>query len=795
MVKRWLAGFSTLAVVVSACSVEPLADPGIGERGLSSIVYASDGTVLATWHAEEDRTLVEWADLPKVFVDAVVAIEDERYWSHPGVDVRALARALLANVEAGGVVQGGSTITQQYLKNVLLTPDVTVDRKLAEAALAVRLEEGLSKEQIFERYANTVYFGNGAYGVGTAARLYFGVAVRELSLDQAALLAALIQAPADFDPYTEPDLALERRRLVLQKMADLGWVTQDEAAAADAAPMAILPRQAGEEALYPYFTEEVKRRLLADPDLGETATDRYNALFKGGLRIHTTIDPLVQQAAEAAVASVLAEEAPSAGVIALDPRTGHVLAVIGGDGFYDTANPIAQFNLATQGRRQTGSAFKPFVLAAGLENGFSLDSVIAGGRDVVISTDSGPWLVENYNGAIFPDLPLLEATVFSVNVVYAQLVDAVGPGKVTALAEAAGISQDLQPFHSVALGAQEVTVLDMASAYGTFAADGVHVDPVFVTSIDTHDGINIWEATPNVTTAMESEVARQVTGALTEVTQRGTGQQARIGRPIAGKTGTSQEHRDAWFVGYTPEFVAAVWVGFPEGLVSMEYPATPYNITGGTWPAQIWSRFAAGALGGVPFGQLATADADGLVTVEIDTSTGFVAGPLCPRQHTQRIQLPADSAPTVVCPIHNPAGLFDINAGTVPDVIGKSLGEAVSLLEEAGFAVTVKWDKAGPLAPGTIFGQDPSPGVAAPAQSSVRLTAAGPDPAAATPQLLGLGADEAAAELALRGIGIEVIVEAESDPDDAARRRGTVWKQEPAAFSQPPPAVRVWINP
>jgi penicillin-binding protein 1A len=794
-VKRWLAALSTLAVVSSACSVEPLADPGIGERGLSSIVYAADGSVLATWHAEEDRTLVEWTDLPKSFVDAVVAIEDERFWSHPGVDVRALARALLANVEAGEVVQGGSTITQQYLKNVLLTPEVTVDRKLEEAALAVRLEEGLSKEEIFQRYANTVYFGNGAYGVGTAARMYFGVDVHELTLSQSALLAAMIQAPADTDPYSEPDVALARRRLVLQKMSGLSWISAADAAAADAEDMALLPRRVVEEARYPYFTEEVKRRLLSDPALGETATDRYNALFRGGLRIHTTIDPLLQQFAEAAVASVMADQGPAAALVAIDPRTGHVLAVVGGDGFYDQDNPIAQFNLATQGQRQTGSAFKPFVLAAALEQGFTLSSVIEGGREVVVATDSGPWLVENYNAATFPDLPLLDATVFSVNVVFARLVDAVGPRAVTTLAQAAGITADLQPFHSVALGAQEVTVLDMASAYGTFAADGIHVDPVFVTSIDTHDGVNVWSATPNVTQALQREVARQVTAALSEVVQRGTGQQARIGRPIAGKTGTSQEHRDAWFVGYTPEMVAAIWVGYPEGLVPMEFPATPYNITGGSWPAQIWSRFASSALGGVPYGQLATADADGTVTVEIDTSTGFVAGPLCPRQHVQRLQLAADNAPTVICPIHNPSGLIDINSGAVPDVIGKSIAEAVPVLEAAGFRVTLRWDEPGPLAPGTIYGQDPSPGVAAQADSAVRLTVAGPDPAATTPHLLGLSSAAAASELSGRGMDIEIVVEAESNPDDAARRRGTVWKQDPAAYTTPPSTVRVWVNP
>ncbi len=793
--KRWLPGLAALAVLAASCSVEPLDDPGIGERGLTTVVYASDGSVLATWHAEEDRTLVSYPEMPKAFIDAVVAIEDERFWTHPGVDVRALARALVANVEAGEVIQGGSTITQQYLKNVLLTPEVSVDRKLEEAALALRLEESLDKEEIFERYANTVYFGRGAYGVGTAALLYFGKPVSELDLDEAALLAGLIQSPAAGDPYLDTDAALSRRREVLDKMAALGWISAQQAAAADDRPLRLQPPATEEEARFPYFTEEVKRILLSDPALGQTATDRYNALFKGGLRIHTTVDPVVQEAAEVAIASVLPEDGPSGALVALDPRTGAVLAIVGGRDFYDADDPISQFNLATQGRRQPGSSFKPFVLAAALEAGFGLDDVFEGGREVVIPTDSEPWFVENYNGAAFPDLTLLEATVFSVNIIYARLMEAVGPQRVERLAEAAGIRTDLQPFHSLALGAQEVSVLEMASAFGTFAADGIHVEPVLVTSIESHDGINLFEATPAVTEVMDRSVAEGVNAALGEVVKRGTGQQARIGRPIAGKTGTSQQHHDAWFVGYTPELVGAVWVGFPSSLVPMEHPNTPYSITGGTWPAEIWSRFASGALTGVPYGQLASAKMGDTITTEIDTSTGFLAGPLCPRQHVQRLQLPAEMAPTVICPIHNPSGLATIGAGTVPDVLGGSLDEAVGLLEGAGFRATIDWDEPGPLAPGTVYGQDPSPGFPAQSGSAVRLTVAGPRPGAATPPLLGLPLDDATAVTEELGISLEVVMEADSDPEAAAARRGLVWKQQPAAYTDLGEMVTVWVNP
>ncbi len=793
---RWLAGVAVLALVAAACTAQPLDDPGIGaEASLTSIVYAADGSVLAEWHAGEDRVLVEYDEIPRHVLNAVVAIEDERYWTHSGVDLRALARAVIANVEAGEIVQGGSTITQQYLKNVLLTPEITLDRKIEEAALAVRLEVSLTKEQILERYLNTVYFGRGAYGIGTAAGKYFDKEIDDLTIAEGALLAGLIKSPSRTDPYNDPAAAIDRRRLVLQKMAELEFITEDEAIEANGRPLALAPPQPPDRARFPYFVEEVKRRLLDDPGLGVTATDRYNALFRGGLRIYTTLDPVIQEAAEVAVGSVLEEGGPSAALAAVDPRTGHVLALVGGRDFYDPDDPVAQFNLATQGRRQAGSAFKPFALAAALESGMTLDAVFEGGDEVTVQTDSGPWTVANYNGTTFPDLTLLEATVFSVNVVYARVIDVVGPERVAGIAEAAGITTNLEPFHSVGLGAQEVSVLDMASAYGTFAAGGTHVEPVMVTRIDTHDGVNLWEATPAVTTALERHVADGVTAALTEVVRRGTGQQAKIGRPAAGKTGTSQAHGDAWFVGYTPELSAAIWMGFAEGLIPMEPPTTTFAMTGGSYPALVWSRFAGAALTGVPYGQLAQADGTGLMTVQIDLSTGFLAGPLCPRASVQRIQVPVDAAPTVVCPIHNPAGMVELGSQAVPDVIGLHIGAAVELLEGFGYNVAVDWDEPGPLATGTIYGQEPSASFPAPPGSVVRLTVAGPEPGSVVPGVLGIPVADAVVALSDLGIAVDVRTEAEADPDDALRRSGLVWSQMPAVGTPLPTAVTIWVNP
>lgn len=793
--RRFALALIALGLVAAGCAVEPLEDPGIGTGSLTTTVYAADGSVIAEWHAGEDRILVPYEEIPTELINAVVAIEDERFWEHDGVDPRAVARALLHNVDAGEVVEGGSTITQQYLKNVALTPEVSIDRKVEEAILAIRLEEGLDKEEILERYLNTVYLGAGSYGVGTAADRYFATPVSELSLAQSALLAALIQAPSNTDPRRHPEEAVARRAVVLDKMVELGWIEPGDADEARNAPVILADPAVQARAVYPYFTEEVKRRLLDERALGGTIEERYELLFRGGLAIHTTIDPRVQAAAEAAVADVIADSAPRAGVVAIDPRTGHVLALVGGRDFYSEDDASAQFNLATQGRRQAGSAFKPFTLAAALDSGWTLDRVVPGGERVEIETTSGPWLVENYNGAVFPDLTLTEATVYSVNVVYAQMVDAIGPQRVVDLAAKVGITTELDPFHSVTLGAQEVSVLEMASAFGTFATGGVHVEPTFVTRIEDPAGELLVNSVPVVTQALETSVANGVTAALTEVVQRGTGQQARIGRAAAGKTGTSQQHHDAWFVGYTPELTAAVWVGFPDSLVPMEHPATPYTITGGSWPAQIWARLASEALEGVPYGELAQLSGEGVIGAAIDTSTGYLAGPLCPREHVHTIEVPRDLAPSVICPIHNPLGLGAAGAGTVPDVTGVSVSVAVGELTDLGYATRLEWVATSPLAPGTVFGVIPAAGSAAAEGSTITLQVAGPEPGAAIPGVLGLPLVEAMARLEEAGRVYEVITEAESVPQDAARRSGLIWKQDPSGGIVNDAVVRIWVNP
>ena len=797
-VRRQAAWLLTLSLVAGACNlnVDPLPDPGIGESALTTIVYAADGSVLAHWHAGEDRTLVLYEELPQHLIDAVVAIEDRRFWDHSGVDARAILRAAQANEEAGTIVQGGSTITQQYLKNVLLTPEVSYERKLEEAVLALRLEQGLTKELILEHYLNTIYLGDGAYGVGTAAAHYFAKNVEDLTLGEAAMLAGLIQAPAITNPRSDPEAATARRRVVLDQMVDIGYITEIEAAVAGLEPIeAAPPTQRLARARYPYFVEELKQQLLDDVRLGETPTDRYNALFQGGLRIHTTLEPAMQEAAEEAIEHVSDEDGPDAALVSIDPRNGYVRAIVGGRDFYDFDDPIANFNLATQGLRQPGSSFKPFVLAAALEAGVDLYDIYDAGRSVEIETDSRVWSVENYNKSAFPPLSVLEATVYSVNVVYARLIDDVGPAAVEELAERLGISRDLQPLHSLALGAQEVSPFDMAAAFGVFAANGLQVEPTMFTTIETHGGTVVVDQEPAIEQVLDPTVAQGVTVALTEVVKRGTAQQARIGRPIAGKTGTSQDHRDAWFVGYTPDLVTAVWVGFAETNLPMEDPYTPYTITGGTWPARIWALYASNVLGGTTYSQLPEVGDDGTVPVYIDLATGFLAGPLTPHENVLRIYLPPDQVPTVVDPIHNPPSIVGIGADEVPPVIGLELGNAVSALGRAGFEIRLEWKDGGNLPQATIFGQSPDPGIPAQSGSTVVLTLAGPQPGSEVPDVLGMTIEGALAEFEIFGIPVDVMTTRESDPEDAIRRAGRVWKQSPGAGSSASGSVTVWVNP
>ncbi|MPY93654.1 MAG: hypothetical protein GEV08_11505 [Acidimicrobiia bacterium] len=595
-----------LLVVAAGCTYETADVASLApEVAQTSRIYAADGTLITELQAEQNRDLVTFAQLPRVLVDAVVAIEDDRYWEHHGIDLQGILRAAGSNAAAGEITQGGSTITQQYVKLALLNdPSQTANRKLREAVLAWQLEDTYSKETILERYLNTIYFGHGAYGVAAAAAVYFGRTLDELTPAQAALIAGLIQAPSATDPFLAPTDAVARRDVVLDRMLTLGYLAAPDHAAAVAEPLQLAPAQAG---TYPaaHFVEAVKQWVLSDPRFGDTDEDRRRLLFQGGLRITTTVDLRLQAAAEEAIANVLVDDPsayPSAAIVSVEPTSGAVRAMAGGRDYFGTSS-VAKVNLAMGAGRQAGSTFKPFVLAAALAAGIPMSETYRAPARIDLDQPGSdePWEVSNYGGSGGGTVSLLEATVWSYNTAYAQLMLDVGPAEATALANDLGITAPLLPVPAAVLGTENVTVLDMASAYATLANRGARVPPSFVSRITTADGRVVFENAPTPSQVLDTGVADQVTYALRQVVERGTGTDAQLDdRPVAGKTGTAEGYRDAWFCGYTPQLTTAVWVGFAEGQVPMVPPATEIQVTGGSWPTEIWHDYMAAALEGSP---------------------------------------------------------------------------------------------------------------------------------------------------------------------------------------------------
>ena len=543
---------------------------------------------LAVLRGGENRVIVDSDEIAPVMKQAIVAVEDRRFFDHRGVDARAILRAFWADVRNREVVQGGSTITQQFVKNVYVKNQQSIGRKLREAALAWQLEQQWSKPKILTEYLNTIYFGNGAYGVEQAARVYFGHSARALTLPESALLAGIPTDPTRFDPKTNPMAAKERRDLVLSMMRDQGVISQRDYAATLNAPMPKpqsirLPGSlAGAEA--PYFVNYVKQQLV----------DKYGAqeVFGGGLRVKTTIDLQLQDLARKAIAKWLTDVGPEAALVAVQPRTGRVMAMVGGSNFRES-----QFNLAVQGERQAGSSFKPFVLAAALREGLSTSNTFVS-KPVEIWADGRMWEVENYEGSYLGSIDLRNATIHSDNSVYAQLTQLVGPRSVVNAAKDLGITTPLNAYYAIGLGAEAINPLEMARAFSTFANRGVRVDgevfgnePRAIVSVEREGKLQ--DNTPKVHHAISPDKAAIVTDILQGVVRQGTGRAAALpdGRPVAGKTGTTENYGDAWFVGYTPQLAVAVWVGYPSELRPMLTEYHGDSVAGGTYPALIWKSF------------------------------------------------------------------------------------------------------------------------------------------------------------------------------------------------------------
>jgi penicillin-binding protein 1A len=590
-----------VGAVLGAHTADPV-DIDLDPLAQRSIVLAADGTDLAVLHREQNRSVVPLDDIPAVVVATVLAVEDKDFYDHGAIDVRSMVRALFTNVKAGDVRQGGSTITQQLVKNALLTSKQDFSRKIKEAVLSVRLEEQLSKREILERYLNTVYLGNGTYGVQAAAETYFGKDAKSLDQADAALLAGMIKNPTGYDPIRHPRAAKRRLGEVVQRLQAVDAVDDATGAAILARP---LPTESHSTLPKPddYFVDEVVQRLLADATLGKTEGERYNALFKGGLTIKTTLDPRLQADAKDAVAKTLpnTDGKFTAALVSIEPATGAVRALVGGPGFEQS-----KYNIATRGLgRQVGSSMKPFVLAAAIDEGISPKSTINGAGKCSIPNPGGtpdPYEAENFEGEAAGVESLYDATKHSVNCAYLRLGQIVGIDKVIAMAHRLGITADLPSIPSLPLGTGEIRPIDMASAYATFAAEGLYREPYFVQEIIDRHGKVLYRHEDEPERAITTEAAREVTDVLRGVVTGGTGTAARFKnrRPAAGKTGTTAEHGDAWFVGYTPELSTAVWMGSPIGRVEMKGVGGVRKVTGGSFPARIWQAFMGPALADVP---------------------------------------------------------------------------------------------------------------------------------------------------------------------------------------------------
>lgn len=712
---------AALGTLLTACGEAGDSPPvALPVNAQPSAIYAADGTLITVLR-EEDRTNVPLERVPRSLQDAVVAIEDERFWEHNGVDIKAVARAAEQNAEAGEVAQGGSTITQQYVKTALLSDERTLSRKLEEASLALALERNYSKHLILELYLNTIYFGNGAYGVEAAARHYFGVSVEDLGLEQSALLAGIIQAPSRHDPRKDPEAARRRRNVVLRRMREQDMITRTQYERAVEAPIELAPPPAPpEQQRYPapHFVDEVKRWLLHGSDvLGDTPAERRERLLRGGLRIETTIDLDLQRKAEEAIAQVLPGQGvdprtPDAALVSIEPRTGFVRAMVGGHDYFGT-HSYRQLNLAVGGGRSPGSAFKPIVMAAALEAGVSPSKRFDAPSSAVFPMGRGaePWRVK---GGGIGSGTLAECLVVSSNTCYANIVldDAVGAERTAEMARRLGIvSTEVPEKPAIALGAANATVLDMAGVYATLGNDGSRVPPTFVTKVVDSEGSIIHQHTHEQSQAITPEIAHQIAPAMAGVISSGTGTDADIGRPAAGKTGTAQQNTDAWFCGYTQQLATAVWVGFAEArdigndrreLVPMRPPYTRITVYGGTYPARIWSRFMRSALEGVP----PTPLFEPRIT---STPTTTVAPP--DEDFVQPLE-PADPSRTV----------------TVPDVEGRAVDEATGALRRAGLEVDVIEVDVEGARPGVVLAQSPGGGGSVPAGTTVLLEVTPPPP-------------------------------------------------------------------
>ncbi len=751
---------------------------------VNGYIYDRSGKrVLAVLRGSENRVIVKSDEIAPIMKQAIVAVEDRRFWEHDGVDFKAIARAFWADVRHQQFVQGGSTITQQFVKNAYVDNTRSIARKLKEAILARQLDQRWSKDRILTEYLNTIYFGNGAYGIEQAARTYFQHSAARLKLEEAALLAALPSDPTAFDPASNPREAKRQRNIALQLMFDQALITKRQYHNAVRKPLPrpddIKPPGTRSE-VGQYFTNYVKQQLI----------DKYgtSTVFGGGLRVHTTIDLGLQARAREAIDKWLHDpKGPTAALVAIDPRTGDVLAMVGGTNFNKS-----QFNLAVQGERQPGSSFKPFVLADALDQGIAPETTFPS-HELDIPFDGKVWHVANYEGDYLGSANLRTATTYSDNSVYAQLTSTIGPATVARMAHRLGITSPLNPYLSIGLGAESVNPLEMARAYATLAHGGQRIDgsafgnrPRAIRLVGQQGkngaAIELKDTNKPVSNpVLDSGKDALLTNILESVVQSGTGKRAQLGGGwgVAGKTGTTENHGDAWFVGYTPTLVAAVWVGYPNELKPMltEFNGDP--VAGGTYPALIWKRFMTLALKDRPD-----------PPTQFSSPPSYYSSPAYVVMRDGHAQL--DNG---VC--RNPFHVYVFSQGgpqqrancranevQVPNLIGSRKNAAIAALQAQPLRplVVYKPAKARQM-PGIVVGQNPGPARRLSANDLVTVVLAKPLHGV-VPRLVGLRLERALPKLAKLNLAPTI------QPENADSKR-RVLRQWPRAGVAAAPGMRV----
>ena len=615
---------------------------------LASKVYSDDRELIGEFFLEK-RIFVPLSKFPKHLKEAVISVEDSRFYSHGGIDLFGILRAFYSNIKAGEVIEGGSTITQQLVRSLFFNREKKLSRKIKEILLAIKLERKISKDEILELYLNQIYFGHGAYGIEAASQTYFGKSVDEIDLQESALLAGLPQAPSAYSPFINPKKAFKRRNHVLKRMMMEKKISSSEFKIIEKYPLGLNVRN--EKKIGNYFIEYVRQQL----------EEKYknSLLYKGGLHIYTTLNKEMQENAEDALREGLLKldkrqrmlnivngdsSVPEVegSLLAYNPKTGYIKALVGGFDFNRS-----KFNRAIQAKRQPGSAFKPILYLAALDNGFTPADIIIDSPIVHVNLDTHRnWKPNNYNRMFSGKTTLRNALAFSRNVISVKLLERIGIDRVIEYAKILGIKSPLTRNLSLALGTSEVSLLELTSSFGVFASGGFKAEPIPIKYILDRDGkiLDVFEIKKK--RVISEETAYLMTSMLEEVVKNGTGRNARsIKRPIAGKTGTTNNFMDSWFIGFTPNLVAGVWVGFDEPR-----SLGPHE-TGSKTALPIFVKFMKKSLKDVPIQNFSPPN--DVTFVKIDKETGLLATKDCPNENVIFEVFKKGTAPTKYCDIHS----------------------------------------------------------------------------------------------------------------------------------------------